>query len=165
MLISAISDSYWNKIWLGFVTNSGVVPNPLGCRTLYLSERNWEIGGSRPLICCTSRCVLLSCVTYFPGQDKWAHIPLLTNKREARLGLTVIYLPLVQFVMLDRYSTITMYTDFNSRFILTNKLSSRFLLNLIGTGKERMCDALLTRAGTCLTREEIHLHGRGRHRL
>ena len=58
------------------VTNSGVVLDPQGCRTLYLSERNWEIGGSRPLICCTSRCVLLPCVTYFPGTGQMSsHTP------------------------------------------------------------------------------------------
>ena len=31
------------------VTNSGVVLDPQGCRTLYLSERNWEIGVRGPL--------------------------------------------------------------------------------------------------------------------
>ena len=32
------------------VTNLGVVLDPLGCRTLYLSERNWKRGVGGPLI-------------------------------------------------------------------------------------------------------------------
>ena len=76
----------------------------------------------------------------------------------------MIYLPLVQFVMLDRYSTITMYTDFNSKFILQKKAKLPLLAELDRNREERMRDALLTRAGPCLTREEIHLHGRGRHK-
>ena len=64
--------------------------------------------------------------------------------------------------MLDRYSTITMYTDFNFNLYLQSaKLP--LLAELDRNRAERMRNALLTRGGPCLTREEIHLHGRGRH--
>ena len=51
-------------IYMHTVTNLGVVLDPLGCRTLYLSERNWKIGVRGPLYVCTSRCVLFK-LTYF----------------------------------------------------------------------------------------------------
>ena len=103
------------------VTNSGVVLDPLGCRTLYLSERNWKIGVRGPLYVCSSCCVLFFlCDLLSRKLDVRAHIyPFLTNNREARLGLIMVYLPLIQFVMLDLYCRITIHTDFDPKFVLT----------------------------------------------
>ena len=68
------------------VTNSGVVPNPLGCRTLYVNGTGRSWGFEAPLFDSTSRCVI-SGVTYL--QETSSHT--LSHNKTTRIGEMRLY--------------------------------------------------------------------------
>ena len=104
---------------------------------LWLTEFKW---GSRPLICGTSRCVLLPLGDLLSGKwDERAHVQPFMNNQETRLGLMIVYLvpyeptlPLIQFTTLDGSSRATTCADYDSNFY--NKYV-RSLLDWTGRGE------------------------------